>query len=207
MMTIEKTVLLLATAACCHVGTAHAYCFEEASKRYSISEQLLRAIARVESNTNAAAMNMSHVGRTKSYDIGLMQINSSWLPKLRTLGIDEQALKDPCQNLMVGAWILAHHMREDGADWNGVGAYNASCRGATREQCAALRNAYTSKVYAALTAQDPQINQNIPNTQHRGTSWASRPQQPKRSVAPTTQNGEPQRTQFARAIRTVDDEI
>ena len=150
-------------------------------------------------------MNMSHVGRTKSYDIGLMQINSSWLPKLRTLGIDEQALKDPCQNLMVGAWILAHHMREDGADWNGVGAYNASCRGATREQCAVLRNTYTNKVYAALTAHNPQIK---PSTHHRGSAAsASRPQSAQRSVESNARTGEPQRTQLARSIRTVDEEI
>ena len=206
MMMNEKLFLFLATAACCHLGNdAHAYCFEEASKRYSISEALLRAIARVESNTNGAAMNMSHVGRTKSYDIGLMQINSSWLPKLRTLGIDEQALKDPCQNLMVGAWILAHHMREDGADWNGVGAYNASCRGATREQCAVLRNTYTNKVYAALTAHNPQIK---PSTHHRGSAASAwRPQSAQRSVESNARTGEPQRTQLARSIRTVDEEI
>jgi hypothetical protein len=206
MMTTAKTVFFLATAASCHVGNvSHAYCFEEAAKRYSISEPLLRAIARVESNTNAAAMNMSHIGRTKSYDIGLMQINSSWLPKLRTFGIDEQALKDPCQNLMVGAWILAHHMREDGADWNGVGAYNASCRGASKEQCAALRNTYTNKVYAALIAQNPGQRGFAASRSHEGQRPMARATEPE--LAQSNRTEVARRTVAARSIRTVDDEI
>jgi soluble lytic murein transglycosylase-like protein len=195
MTTSEKTILILATTAgALFSSAAHAYCFEEASKRYSISEQLLRAIARVESNTNGAAMNMGHLGRTGSYDIGLMQINSSWLPKLRTFGINEQALKDPCQNLMVGAWILAHHMREDGADWNGVGAYNASCRGASPAQCAVLRNTYTNKVYAALTAQSSQ------NTQSR----PSNPGRQSRASAPVVAQAQ---APAPRSIRSVEEEI
>jgi len=206
MMTTAKTVFFLATAASCHVGNvAHAYCFVEAARRYSISEPLLRAIARVESNTNAAAMNMGHIGRTKSYDIGLMQINSSWLPKLRTFGIDEQALKDPCQNLMVGAWILAHHMREDGADWNGVGAYNASCRGASKEQCAALRNTYTNKVYAALIAQNPGQRGFAASRSLEGQRPTERATQ--RAPAQSAQTEVSRRTEAARSIRTVDDEI
>ena len=197
MTTPEKIILILAaTAGALFSSAAHAYCFEEASKRYSISEPLLRAIARVESNTNGAAMNMGHLGRTGSYDIGLMQINSSWLPKLRTFGINEQALKDPCQNLMVGAWILAHHMREDGADWNGVGAYNASCRGASPAQCAVLRNTYTNKVYAALTAQSSQ------NTQSR----PSNPGRQSRASAPVVAQAQAQ-APAPRSIRSVEEEI
>ena len=39
-----------------------------------------------------------------SVDIGLMQINSQWLPKL---GVSAPALLDPCTNVRVGAAILA----------------------------------------------------------------------------------------------------
>lgn len=41
-----------------------------------------------------------------SVDIGLMQINSQWLPKLR---IPADALLDPCTNVRVGAAILARN--------------------------------------------------------------------------------------------------
>jgi hypothetical protein len=95
---------------------------------------------------------------------------------------------------MVGAWILAHHMREDGADWNGVGAYNASCRGASPAQCAVLRNTYTNKVYAALTAQSSQ------NTQSR----PSNPGRQSRASAPVVAQAQ---APAPRSIRSVEEEI
>jgi len=100
----------------------------------------------------------------------------------------------------VGAWILAHHMREDGADWNGVGAYNASCRGASPARCAVLRNTYTNKVYAALTAQTSQSLQSPQNTQS-GPSNPGRQSRASASMAAQAQAPAP------RSIRSVEEEI
>lgn len=133
--------------------TGYAYCYADASNRYGVPERLLRAIEQVESSGSDKATNLSHVSKTKSYDIGRMQINSSWLPKLASFGITEAMLRDPCQNIMVGAWILSHSLRSSGANWNGVGAYNASCRKMTQQQCANTRNTYSWKVYRALMQQ------------------------------------------------------
>jgi len=134
-------------------GASHAMCFAEAAGRYSLPEDLLRAIAKVESSNNPEATNLSHYERTKTYDIGLMQINSSWLPRLARMGITEKMLREPCQNVLVGAWILSQHLRESGADWNGVGAYNASCRTLSKPACEEARNGYAWKVYRALMRQ------------------------------------------------------
>jgi soluble lytic murein transglycosylase-like protein len=103
-------------------GQAHA-CWEEAAKRYGINPYLLYAVAKTESGLNPSARNRNKNG---TYDIGLMQINSSWLPKLRQYGVDEKQLLDPCTSIHVGAWILAQNMQRFGNSWAAVGAYNST---------------------------------------------------------------------------------
>jgi soluble lytic murein transglycosylase-like protein len=114
-------------------------CWEQAGARYNINPHLLYAIAKTESGLNAAAINRNKNG---SYDLGMMQINSSWFPALRRFGIDERQLLDPCTSIEVGAWILAQNMRRLGNSWDAVGAYN-SAKPAYRLQ-------YALKVYKNL---------------------------------------------------------
>lgn len=116
-------------------------CWDDAAARYQVNSTLLHAIARTESSLNPQAINRNRNG---SRDIGLMQINSSWLPVLADHGIAERDLFDPCTNIHVGAWILAQNFQRLGVDWNAVGAYNA--------RTPALRRAYAWKVYRNLQA-------------------------------------------------------
>jgi soluble lytic murein transglycosylase-like protein len=101
---------------------AHALCFKEAAERYKVNEILVRAIAKTESDYNPNARNINTDG---SEDIGVMQINSSWLPTLRQFGIGREQLKDPCTNVNIGSWILAKNIEQYGDTWRAVGAYNA----------------------------------------------------------------------------------
>jgi len=117
-------------------------CWEEAASYYGVNAHLLYAIARTESGLNPRAVNRSN--KNGSYDIGLMQINSRWLPLLRKHGIEEKQLYDACTNIQVAAWILADNMRRMGSTWEAVGAYNASD--------AAQRVKYAWKVYRNLDA-------------------------------------------------------
>ena len=98
-------------------------CWQEAGSRYQVDPALLYAIARTESGLNPAA---SHRNRDGSIDIGLMQINSAWLPDLAKHGISAQDLWEPCTNIHVGAWVLAQKIRKLGMTWDAVGAYNAT---------------------------------------------------------------------------------
>lgn len=122
----------IALSAC---ASAHA-CWEQAAAAYGVNPYLLYAIARTESGLNPSAVNRNKDG---SYDMGLMQINSRWLPTLRKFGIGEQQLFDPCVSIHVGAWVLAQNMRRMGNSWDAVGAYNA--RDPT------LRMRYAARVY------------------------------------------------------------
>ena len=107
-----RIVLLLGLLAC--ALPAHA-CWQEAGSRYQIAPALLYAIARTESALDPEA---SHRNRDGSVDIGLMQINSAWLPELARHGISARELWDPCTNIHVGAWVLAQQISKLGMTWN-----------------------------------------------------------------------------------------
>ena len=92
-----------------------------------------------ESSINPRAVNRNANG---SYDVGLIQINSSWFPQLKRHGIEERHLYDPCVSLQVGAWILAQNLRRLRDPWLAVGAYNSPTPARAR--------AYALKVYRNL---------------------------------------------------------
>jgi soluble lytic murein transglycosylase-like protein len=129
-------------------------CWEQAAHRYGVSAQLLYAIARVESGMNPAAVNRSHRARTGSYDIGLMQVNSSHLPTLARYGIREADLYNPCTNIHIGAWLLADAFSRHGITWDAVGAYNAACTELKGAACSTARAKYAQRVYRALSARE-----------------------------------------------------
>jgi soluble lytic murein transglycosylase-like protein len=134
----------------CIVSTGAHGCWTDAAERYGVAVELLYAVARVESNVDPGALNTSHLRRTGSYDVGLMQINSSHLRTLARHGINEASLRDPCTNLMVGAWLLADSFTRHGVTWNAVGAYNASCSQLRGSSCDQARSRYAWRVYRAM---------------------------------------------------------
>lgn len=106
-------------------GAEPAHCVAEAAQYQGIDPALLLAIAQHESGLRPQAVNQNGNG---TRDIGLMQINSTWLPTLAKYGIEQQTLMDPCVNAYIGAWILKQAIARYGATWLAVGAYNAASR-------------------------------------------------------------------------------
>lgn len=151
-------------------------CFVTSGKTYGIHPDLLRNISTVESRGNPRAI--SPVGA-----IGLMQIDSSWLKKLSNFGISKSDLFEPCTNINVGAWILAHEFKRHGNNWEAIGAYNASCTKLKGEKCRSQRAWYSWKVF--------QANRNVkvtqaPLTMPKGNSTPPNPLQAIRIAEATT---------------------
>ncbi|WP_175872955.1 transglycosylase SLT domain-containing protein [Burkholderia sp. BCC0397] len=134
-LTIASTIAL----SCALCGVARADCLDDAAAFQHVSVSLMRGIAQVESGMNPRAVNTNTNG---TVDIGLMQINSTWLPTLAREGITRESLFDACTNAYVGAWILSQNIRQLGANWNAIGAYNSASPD--------KRLAYARKVYDAI---------------------------------------------------------
>lgn len=150
MQTAQKFVChaLISTAILGMAASAQATCWDQASNAYGIPTSVLKAVAKTESGFNPKALHQNEKGL--GYDIGLMQINSAWLPTLAKYGIDEHALNDACTNLSVGAWILANNARRLGWSWDAIGAYNVGCAKLTAKECDRRRAQYAWKIHTAL---------------------------------------------------------
>lgn len=97
-------------------------CFYSSSRKYSVPVDLMLAIAQTESSFQPKVKGTLGYGA----DHGLMQINDYWLPRLRKeFDISRSELYEPCTNIEVAAWILAHNYVQHGNWTDAVGAYNA----------------------------------------------------------------------------------
>ena len=114
-------------------------CIQSASIKYRISKRLLLALAYVESSGNSKII--SSVNKNGSFDMGLMQINSEWLPKLFKFGILQDDLMNPCISADVAGWILAQNIQKFGNTWAAVGHYNSN---RAQQQEIYIRKVYTS---------------------------------------------------------------
>jgi len=125
-------------------------CWQSAAERYGIDATILRAIAMTESAMNVRAVNRNTNG---SVDVGLMQINSRWFPRLAEMEIQPGDLWDGCTNVHVGAWVLAGYIRRFGYNWRAIGAYNAGPSSSPETEL--KRITYAKRVFHNLSINNP----------------------------------------------------
>lgn len=101
---------------------AAASCWQGAAAYHGVDIWLLYSVAWVESN-----MRPGQIGKNKNgtLDLGMMQINTIWLPELRRYGITREQLLDGCTSIYIGAWIMSKNIRSMGYTWRAIGAYNS----------------------------------------------------------------------------------
>lgn len=102
--------------------------------------ELAKAVARQESALNPLCVNVAGKDFTpatraeairiirkaesekRSYDVGLMQINSQWI---RQWKIDPASLLDPDTNIRLGVRLLREEIGRHGLNWRAVGKYHS----------------------------------------------------------------------------------
>lgn len=89
-------------------------CFQLASTLANIPEPILWAIAWQESRYRHDAFNRNRNG---TYDVGIMQINSSWKSHLEERGVLWEYVKQyACINILIGAYILLYEKKRNRKD-------------------------------------------------------------------------------------------
>jgi len=111
--------------------------FAQVAEEFSLHPEILNAIADHESGYNPWALNIQgksvypdsreealaiiEKNRGKSYDVGLMQVNSYWIRKFE---LSPAEALEPEENLRLGAWILRYCLDRYGYNWRAIGAYH-----------------------------------------------------------------------------------
>lgn len=119
-----------------------------AAQYYEIPNAALYGIYSVEQGRIGTVSRMNDNG---TYDIGPMQINSIWIPKLsEEWGVSEHEAflmlrDDPCSNVYASGWILQDHLIREGDVMTAIGHYHS--------RTPALAAKYQSKVYKNLEAE------------------------------------------------------
>lgn len=148
----------------CIVTVAHAHekmttLFEDGCGAWGTPPSLAMAIAKVESDFRPWAVNIegkSHYmkdrdsalaliktasARRQSFDVGLMQVNSYWIRKLK---LELTDVLDPKLNVLIGCWILSEELKRYGMNWKAIGAYHTPV-----SKNPDRARAYADKVYRA----------------------------------------------------------
>jgi soluble lytic murein transglycosylase-like protein len=97
-------------------------CINHAAQVFNVPATLIISIMEIENGWNGAAIK----NKNGTFDLGVMQVNTSWLSTLKPYGITHAHLQyDACINVHTATWILAKGMAK-GDGWKGVGNYHSA---------------------------------------------------------------------------------
>lgn len=117
-----RPALLLALTCALSAGQARADCVDDAANYHRVNSWVLRAILWQESRMQPHAVGHNANG-TK--DLGIAQINTIHLGKLKQHGIHPEHLMHACVGTYVAGWHLASVIATHGNNWRGIAAYHS----------------------------------------------------------------------------------
>jgi soluble lytic murein transglycosylase-like protein len=102
-------------------------CVAQASEEFAVPKIVILGIIKTESRGNVHAI---HHNSNGTVDVGVMQINSTWIQKLHHeygINADYGTFMRPCYNIRIGAWILRKELLASGYTkfWSGIGNYHS----------------------------------------------------------------------------------
>lgn len=97
-------------------------CINHAARMFHVPATVIVSVMKIENGWNGAAIK----NKNGTFDLGVMQVNSSWLLQLKKFSITRVSLQfDPCVNVHTATWILAKGLAK-GEGWQGVGNYHSA---------------------------------------------------------------------------------
>lgn len=97
-------------------------CINRAAIIYKIPATLILSVLKQEGGKNGDAIK----NKNGTFDYGVMQINSTWLPKIAAYGYTKDDMQyNTCKNISVGTWILSQSIANGKNLWAGVGDYHS----------------------------------------------------------------------------------
>jgi soluble lytic murein transglycosylase-like protein len=122
-------------------------CVNEAAIEYHIPAKLIISLLSVEQGRNGKV----EKNKNGTYDIGPMQINSSWLSNLKKYGITKEDIQfNPCTNVKVGAWILGKYISGGDDLLSGIGDYHSHTKRYNQDYYQKVKVSFT-KLHVLLT--------------------------------------------------------
>lgn len=118
-------------------------CMLQAAQFYSLPPRVLPSIQAVEGGFAGAV----HPNKDGSDDLGVMQVNTRWVPRLAALTrlppqtVHDRLVADPCFNIAAAAFILKSEINATGDLMRAVGNYHS--------HTPALHAAYRDRVWKA----------------------------------------------------------
>lgn len=97
-------------------------CINQAAVTYHVPATVILSVMKKEAGKNGDA----NKNKNGTFDYGVMQINSIWLPKIAAYGYKKNDLQyNACKNVAVGAWIISQNMAEGKTVWASIANYHS----------------------------------------------------------------------------------